>query len=88
MLLTAGSPAGGQAPSLYAYHVGENRWHRLQIAAPPGRQASDLVSQNRAWTYDPGHDLVLMVLGGTRTDRGRAEVFGLRYDHEKAGPAQ
>lgn len=88
VLLTAGSPAGGQAPSLYAYHVGENRWHRLQIPAPPGRQASDLVSQNRAWTYDPGHDLVLMVLGGTRTDRGRAEVFGLRYDHEKAGPAQ
>ena len=87
-MLTAGSPAGSQGGALYAYQVGENRWHRLKIAAPAGRQTSDLLSQNRAWTYDPANGLVLMVLGGTRGDLGTAEVFALRYDHEKAGPAQ
>jgi hypothetical protein len=87
-MLTAGSPAGRLSPSLYAYQVGENRWHRLNIAPPPGRQSSDLVSQNRAWTYDPRHDLVFMVLGRTHSDLGRAEVFALRYDHDQAVAAK
>ncbi len=84
VMLTAGSPAGGLTPSLYAYHVGENRWHRVNIPAPPGRHMSDLVSQNRAWTYDPVHDLVFMVLGGSRSDLGTAEVYALKYDHARA----
>ena len=88
VMLTAGSPAGKQEASVYAYHVGENCWHRLQLPVPPGRQASDLVSQNRAWTYDPGHDLVFMVLGRKRSDLGTAEVFALRYDHERAVAAR
>lgn len=78
VMLTAGLPAGSRGGALYAYHVGENRWYRLNIAPPPGREASDVVSQNRAWTYDPSNDLVYMVLGGTRGDLGTAQVFALR----------
>ena len=81
MMLTAGSPAGtGEIPALYAYSVGENRWHKLKLAPPPGKRMEDLVSQNRAWAYDPEHDLVFMVLGTTAGDLGRSEVFALRLD--------
>jgi len=33
-------------------------------------------------TYDPIHDLVLMVLGGG--DAGGAAVYALRYEHSTA----
>jgi hypothetical protein len=82
VLLTAGSPAAGpESPALYAYHVGQNRWEKLTFPPPAGRRAADLVSQNRAWTYDPVRALVLMVLGTRRGDVGSAQVYALRYEH-------
>jgi hypothetical protein len=81
VLLTAGSPSGARnEPALYAYHVGENRWEKLALPLPPGRRPADLVSQNRAWTYDPARDLVLMVLGARPGDLGAVQVFALRYE--------
>ncbi len=81
VLLTAGSPAGPrEAPALYAYHVEQNRWEKLNFPLPPGRRLGDLVSQNRGWVYDPAHELVLMVLGATRGDLGAAQVYALRYE--------
>jgi hypothetical protein len=80
VLLTAGQPAGSkEPPSVYAYHVGENRWSKVNIAPPIGKRSADMVSQNRAWTYDPKHNLVLMVLGDRGGDRAVAQVFALRY---------
>jgi hypothetical protein len=80
VVVTAGYPAGSKdAPSMYAYHVGENRWERLNIAPPPGRRAADFVSQNRACAYDAAHDVILMVLGESRGNLGRVQVYALRY---------
>jgi hypothetical protein len=84
VMLTAGQPAGSRSPALYAYHVGENRWDRVELPPPAGRTIRDLVGQDRAWTYDPKHDLVLMVLGERGGDAGRAQVFALRYNHNAA----
>ena len=84
VMLTAGYPAGTREASLYAYHVGENRWYKLNLPAPPGRTAADLVGQNRAWAYDAAHDLVLMVLGQGRGNLGTAQVYAMRYDHTRA----
>ena len=80
VLLTAGQPAGSKdPPGVYAYHVGQNRWLKTDIAPPSGKRASDIGGQNRAWTYDPKHNLVLMVLGDRAGDRAVAQVFALRY---------
>jgi hypothetical protein len=60
--------------------VGENRWYRVEIPPPSGKRPLDVVGQNRAWTYDPEHNLVLMVLGDRRgRDLAQAQVFALRY---------
>jgi hypothetical protein len=84
VLLTAGQPAGTREPaSIWAYHVGDNRWHNTGIVPPHGKRPADVGGQNRAWTYDPRHKLVLMVLGDRAGDRARAQVFALRYDHGK-----
>jgi hypothetical protein len=78
--LTAGwLPGANSEPGFYAYRVGENRWHRLDIVPPEDRDMQDMVAQNRAWAYDPGHDLVLMVLGKRRGDLSDAVVYGMRY---------
>jgi hypothetical protein len=85
VMLTAGSPVGTrQVPALYAYHVGENRWYKLKLPLPPGKKEIDLGGQNRAWAYDPKHDLVFMILGEGTGDRGKAELFALRYKHSGA----
>jgi hypothetical protein len=85
VMLTAGYPAGsGRDSRIYAYRVGENRWYKLDIPIPPGKRPRDVVGQNRAWTYDPKHNLVLMVLGDRSGDLARAQVFALRYDHDRA----
>ncbi|MCX6625958.1 MAG: hypothetical protein NTY38_33825, partial [Acidobacteria bacterium] len=68
------------AGALHAYHVGQNRWEKLDFPLPPGRRPNDLNSQNRAWAYDPAHDLILMVLGATRGDLGATQVYALRYE--------
>jgi hypothetical protein len=83
VMLTAGQPGGTRDPALYAYHLGENRWHKLNLPPPPGRTAADLVGQNRAWAFDAAHDLVLMVLGQGRGNLGTAQVYALRYDPAK-----
>ena len=83
-MLTAGQPAGTRGAALWAYHAGENRWYKLNLPAPPGRTAADLVGQNRAWAYDAAHDLVLMVLGQGQGDLGKAQVYAMRYDHRRA----
>jgi hypothetical protein len=62
---------------LWAFKPGENVWRTLDIS-PPGP-----LTQNRALVYDPGHDLVLLVLGSSG-DAGRARVYGLRYRHGAA----
>jgi hypothetical protein len=85
VMLTAGSPAGsGRSSGIYAYHVGENRWYKVDIPPPSGKRPADVVGQNRAWTYDPKHNLVLMVLGDRGGDQAKAQVFALRYDHSQA----
>ena len=79
VMLTAGRPAGTrEAGAIWAYHVGENRWYKVDLPLPPGKRANDLIGQNRAWAYDPEHNLVLMVLGDRPGDEGRAQVFALR----------
>ncbi len=85
VMLTAGRPAGTrEVGAIWAYHVGENRWYKVDLPLPPGKRANDLIGQNRAWAYDPEHNLVLMVLGDRPGDEGRAQVFALRYDHSRA----
>jgi hypothetical protein len=64
---------------MYAYHVGENRWSRLAIAAPAGKKPADFVGWNTAWAYDPKHKVTLMILGDRPGDDSRAQVFALRY---------
>jgi hypothetical protein len=85
VMLTAGRPAGSkQAPAIYAYHVAENRWYKPEIPVPPGKGVNDLAGQNRAWAFDPRHNLILMILGERVGDDSRAQVFALRYDHSRA----
>jgi hypothetical protein len=81
MLTASGS---GENRGLYAYHVGENRWYKTNVPAPPGKGPNEIVGQNRAWTYDTKHNLVLMVLGEGIGNDGKAQVFALRYDHREA----
>ena len=68
------------AAGMYAYRVGENAWHRIAIPPPEGRDPRSIIGQNRALTYDPARNLVLMVLG-ERGDAGKAVVYALRYRH-------
>jgi hypothetical protein len=82
VVLTASG--SGEDRGFYAYHVGENRWYKTKIPAPPGKELSEIVGQNRAWTFDPKNRLVLMVLGERRGDDSRAQVFALRYNHGAA----
>ena len=82
VMLTASG--AGENRGLYAFHVGENRWYKTTVLPPPGKGPNDIVGQNRAWTYDPKHNLVLMVLGDRGGDGANAEVFALRYDHGAA----
>jgi hypothetical protein len=77
VLLTSGRVAGERDTAMWAYKIAENRWHKLDIGPPDGRTSRDMTSQNRAWAYDPIHDIVLMVLGQTG-DSGRADVYGVR----------
>jgi hypothetical protein len=86
VMLMAGASAGSsETPSLYAYVVGENLWQKVDLPLPLGKRAADLIGQNRAWAYDPKHNLVLMVLGASAGDRGAAEVLALRYRHGETG---
>jgi len=82
-LLTFGGPGGDRTKAgFWAYRVGENRWHKLDIQPPAGKTMNQMFSQNRGWAYDPIHDRIWMVLGLTG-DMGRAEVYGLKFSFGK-----
>ncbi|MFC1563194.1 hypothetical protein ACFL4Z_04010, partial [candidate division KSB1 bacterium] len=75
-------------PGVYVYRVSENAWHRVNISPPPGEDMRSIVGQNRAITYDPKHNLVLMVLGERRGNVGKAVAYALRYNHRKVDLAK
>ncbi len=81
VVLTTGTPAGnGAEPGFWSYRVGENRWYRVDVEPPQGLGMNDMLAQNRAWTYDPIHDIVFMIMGERAGDMAAAVVYGLRYD--------
>jgi len=86
VFFTCGYPADNKNdPAVYVYRVSENTWYRVNIPPPPGRELKEITGQNRSITYDPKHNLVLMILGrkggGNLTE---AVVYALRYNHSKA----
>jgi hypothetical protein len=83
---TCGYPFGdSDKGSVYVYRIGENAWYRVEIPLPEGVSQAILTGQNRALTYDPERDLVLMVLGERRgSDVGAVRVYALRYNHRSA----
>ncbi|MEW5974976.1 MAG: kelch repeat-containing protein [Acidobacteriota bacterium] len=64
--------------TVWAYHIGANRWQELAPSAPSGSRLPERIGQNAAMVYDPTHDVVLLVVG-ERGDEGKASVFALRY---------
>ena len=78
------APGAGDDPGVHAYRVGENTWYRMEIPPPEGKEPWSVVQQNRSITFDPGRNLVLMVLGKRSGDFVDAVVYGLRYNHKKA----
>jgi hypothetical protein len=82
LVLTSGSRPGEDKQAFWVYHLGSNRWQRVAIGLPEGVTLADMGSQNRAWAYDPNHNLVLMVLG--EGNQGNAVVYGLKYDGRRA----
>ena len=64
---------------VYVYHIAENIWYKADIAAPVGREMKDVVGQNRAMTYDPVQNRVLMVLAEGSGNMGNAVVYALKY---------
>jgi len=79
ILYDRGYPAGDEENAGgYVYRVAENAWHRLDLSPPPDREMKEMVGQNRAMTYDPERDLVLMVLGKqSGGNLGQAAVYAL-----------
>jgi hypothetical protein len=63
-------------PGFWAYRVEENRWYKLDIALPDGITMNNMVSQNRAWCYDPNNSIIFMVTG---SNDGQAVVYGLKF---------
>jgi len=77
-------PDKNEESGVYVYRPGENAWYKVNIPPPPGRNIESVTTQNRAITYDPKHNLVLMVLGESQGDLDNAVVYALRYSHRKA----
>ena len=78
-------PGSHEEAGVYVYRVGQNRWFRVDIPLPEGVSQSTIAGQNRAFTYDPKNNLVLMVLGRrSGSDIGSVAVYALRYNHGKA----
>lgn len=82
LFFTLGSPAGdSDRVGVYVYIPVKNSWRFVDIDPPAGRDGRVLVSQNRALTYDPEHNVVLMVLGERRAgDISEAQVYALRFN--------
>jgi len=80
VFLTAGSPADKNAePAFWAYHVGENRWYRLNINPPGELTMNDMVGANRAWIYDPIHDIVFMLMREYSDSVYQTLMYGMRF---------
>jgi hypothetical protein len=81
VVLAFGRPrTNPQGLALYAYRLDDNSGTQLNLPMP--RRASlDEYNENRAMVYDGRHDLVLLVLG-EGGDKGKAAVYGLRYQAE------
>ena len=80
LFFTCSYPAGNEEDAgVYVYRIEEDAWYREEIPAPPGREIADIAAQNRAITYDPERNLILMVLGEGRGNRGNAAVYAMRY---------
>jgi hypothetical protein len=76
--LTYGPAPGKEAgPALWLYRCAENIWERIAMAAPPGVAPSVARGQNRALVYDPGHELVYLVLGAG--NQAQTLVYALRF---------
>ncbi len=86
VFFTCGYPHGkSDDAGVYVYRVGENVWYRVNIPSPVGVPQRSIAAQNRAFTYDPEHNLILMVLGDrSGSDAGSVAVYALRYNHSKA----
>ena len=80
LFFTLGSPAANsEQVGIHVYSAAENTWRFLDIGPPQGKDLEVLLSQNRAVTYDPSRDLILMVLGERNADdAGQAQVYALR----------
>lgn len=78
VFFTAGTPAEDKSVAgFWAYRVGENRWYKVNIEPSEGLTMNDMSGQNRAWTYDPIHNIVFMILG---QNAGPATVYGMKFD--------
>jgi hypothetical protein len=86
VFFTCAYPSGNyENAGVYVYRVGQNRWYRVEIPLPEGISQRTLAGQNRAFTYDPKHNLILMVLGErSGSDVGKVRVYALRYNHGTA----
>ncbi len=72
-------PGKAGAGEAWGYSPSANAWRRLDIPEPEDHDAGVTVSQNRCVAYDPGHDLILMVLGQGGGNSGPTVIYGLRY---------
>jgi hypothetical protein len=78
-------PGKYEDAGVYVFRVGQNRWYRPDIPLPEGVSQRTIAGQNRAFTYDPKHNLILMVLGErVGSDVGSVRVYALRYNHGTA----
>jgi len=84
IILTAGTPAKDTSKAgFWAYHIGENRWYRVEVDLPDGKTMRDVLGQNRAWTYDPVHDIIFMILGKRGGDTAESDLYGIRYRYRR-----
>jgi hypothetical protein len=75
LLISSPAPEDRSVLAVWAYAPGDNTWRRVPTSFA-GASPRGAAGQNRAMVYDPGRDLLLLVLGETA---GRAAVYGMRY---------
>jgi hypothetical protein len=83
VLVYGPAPQERNMPAIWEYSLSENVWRRVKIEPMTDIDPRRRAGQNRAMVYDPGHDLVLLVLG-PGGDAGPSAVFAMRYRHAQA----
>ncbi len=79
VFFTVGKPSDDTTePGFWAFRIENNTWYKLDLMPPEGWTLDDMKRANRAWAYDPKHDIVFMVLGESNTST--AALYGLRFD--------